>query len=174
VRPKHETKRGGCLEWSEGRWRKFREIVAGAVVDQKFDADPRLARKLCETDGRYLVETNPKDKIWGAGMGREDVRLPFVDTAKSRGGWPYPFQECNLLGRRLMYTRARLQAAIPGAPVRACANPRCDKSALAEPCDRHPGHLKQCCSDACAKKRKPAGTEAGAGGGGGNLAEPYG
>ena len=156
VRPKHETKRGGCLEWCEARWRKFREIVAGAVVDQKFDAEPRLARQLCATDGRYLVETNPKDKVWGAGMGREDVRLPFVDTEKSRGGWPYPFQECNLLGRRLMYTRARLQAAVPGAPVRECANPRCDKSALAEPCDRHPGRLKQCCSDACAKSGEEA------------------
>jgi hypothetical protein len=121
-----------------------------------------------------MVETNPKDKIWGAGMGREDVRLPFVDTEKSRGGWPYPFQECNLLGRWLMYTRARLQAAMPGAPVRTCANPQCDKSALAEPCDRHPGRLKQCCSDACAKKRKHAGTEAGADGGGGKLAGPYG
>jgi predicted NAD-dependent protein-ADP-ribosyltransferase YbiA (DUF1768 family) len=98
--------------------------VAGAVVDQKFDADPSLARKLCATDCRYMVETNPKDQIWGAGMGREDGRLPFVDTTeKGRGGWPYPFQECNLLGRRLMYTRARLQAAVLGATVRPCANP---------------------------------------------------
>jgi predicted NAD-dependent protein-ADP-ribosyltransferase YbiA (DUF1768 family) len=96
------------MEWFEGRWRRFREIVAGAVVDQKFDADLGLARRLCDTEQRYLVETNPKDKIWGAGMAREGIRLSYVDTEKRRGGWLHPFQECNLLGRQLMYARARL------------------------------------------------------------------
>ena len=150
ILPGHETKRGGCLAWDDDRWDRFREEVASAITDQKFDADPGLAQQLRATGQRYLVEVNPRDKIWGAGMGRESTRLPFVDTEKDRGGWKHPFAKCNLLGRRLMYTRARLQATAPGAAFRGCRRPGCRKAALPEPCDKHPGLLKQYCSDNCA------------------------
>ena len=58
----------------------------------------------------------------------------------------------------LATTRERVAAA--GAARRQCANPSCDEAALDEPCDKHPGRRKECCSNECAKHRKPAGKAA--------------
>ena len=72
-------------------------------MDQKFDAHSSLTRKLWAIEQLYLVETNPRDKVWEAGMALGSNRIMFVTTEMGRGGWKYQFRECNPLGRRLVY-----------------------------------------------------------------------
>ena len=85
------TKPFDTTAWESRKVQTMRDIVWS-----KFSQNPKLARKLLATGGRYLEETNWwGDKVWGVYRGEGQ----------------------NLLGKILMDTRARLaneSAAAPG------------------------------------------------------------
>jgi len=66
---------------------------------EKFRQNTGAARRLVATDGAMLVEANPRDWIWGAGLSEQDPGIN--DPASWRGE--------NLLGRILTKVRAELQ-----------------------------------------------------------------
>lgn len=82
--------------WERSR---FGIVVAGNVA--KFGQAPMLRNYLLATKGKVLVEASPQDRIWGAGLTRDDPALD--DPEQWRGE--------NLLGFALMKARAQLLEA---------------------------------------------------------------
>jgi ribA/ribD-fused uncharacterized protein len=66
---------------------------------EKYSQNPDLLEKLLSTDGLLLVEASPYDKIWGIGLGENDLRAQ--DIAEWKGE--------NRLGRVLMKVRDALK-----------------------------------------------------------------
>jgi hypothetical protein len=67
----------------------------------KFSQNAGLRKKLLATGDSILVEANPKDFIWGAGLAQADPDI--LDPSKWQG--------LNLLGRILMQVRDELRQA---------------------------------------------------------------
>jgi hypothetical protein len=84
--------------WAE---RRFDLVVAGNLA--KFGQHPDLRDFLLATGGKVLVESSPRDRIWGTGL------APGDDLATSPEHWP----GLNLLGFALMEVRHRLLAPQP-------------------------------------------------------------
>ena len=81
--------------WAQHR---FDIVVRGSVA--KFSVSAALRDYLVGTGDRVLVESSPRDRIWGIGMGREN---PAADR-------PSRWRGENLLGFALMAARARLRS----------------------------------------------------------------
>lgn len=75
------------------------DIVAGGNT-AKFGQNPELSAFLAATGTTVLVETSPRDRIWGIGMGKDHL------DAESPARW----KGLNLLGFALMEARARLRS----------------------------------------------------------------
>lgn len=76
-------------------WDQHVQLVADAVVLQKFAADPALKTLLLGTGNAIIAECTRKDKIWGTGV---DVDDPFSQ-------YPKTWKGKNILGKALMNAR---------------------------------------------------------------------
>lgn len=89
--------------FDEARWAaaRFDLVTAGNVA--KFGADPALRAHLLATGDDVLVEASPRDRVWGIGLGRENVRAQNPRTWRGQ----------NLLGFALVRARAILRGELP-------------------------------------------------------------
>ncbi len=96
----HEHKlMGGRVSGFDGEtWdaRKVAIVTAGSLA--KFGQNAGLRRRLLDTGDAILAEANPKDFIWGIGLGENDP------AARDPANW----QGLNLLGQVLMRVRETL------------------------------------------------------------------
>ena len=85
--------------FDEARWAaaRFDAVTAGSIA--KFSSTPELRAYLLSTGDSVLVEAAPRDRIWGIGLGRENLLV--AEPAKWRG--------LNLLGFALMRARELLR-----------------------------------------------------------------
>ena len=83
-----------------GLWNEHRVdvVVRGSVA--KFGSDETLRNYLVGTGNRVLVEASPRDRVWGIGMGKDNVSAEL----------PSQWRGNNLLGFALMQARAELVA----------------------------------------------------------------
>ena len=72
----------------------------------KFEQSQQLRDYLLATTGKVLVEASPQDRIWGAGLARDDAAL--ADPEQWLGD--------NLLGFALMKVRSQLLRDAPANP----------------------------------------------------------
>ena len=75
---------------------RFDIVVEGSVA--KFNSTVDLRSYLVGTGDRVLVEASPRDRIWGIGMGKDDLGADQPSKWKGQ----------NLLGFALMQARATL------------------------------------------------------------------
>ena len=80
--------------YDEEVWNSVRYKVMKNILWQKFGQNPEIRNYLISTKGKKLVECNPYDLIWGAGLSLDDN---FQFESNWRGK--------NLLGKALMETR---------------------------------------------------------------------
>ena len=80
-------------------WSCLRGKIMQRGIRAKFQQNSDILNTLLETDGMILAECSPYDKIWGIGLGVDDIRIQ--DTSKWKGK--------NLLGNVLMEVRADLK-----------------------------------------------------------------
>ena len=85
-------------DFDEARWAaaRFDAVTAGSIA--KFSSSPQLKAHLISTGDSVLVEAAPRDRIWGIGLGRENVLVS--QPSKWRGK--------NLLGFALIRARQEL------------------------------------------------------------------
>lgn len=83
-------------------WNEKRQDAMYRAVLEKFRQNPRLKNALLETGDAVLVESSPKDKIWGIGLSEK--------TARQISPQEWPGQ--NLLGQILMKVRQDLSDSI--------------------------------------------------------------
>lgn len=76
-------------------WEEVKEDVMFKALQHKFDANPRLIKKLLDTENLILVEASPYDTIWGVGLKETDPKI--LDPSNWVGK--------NLLGVQLMRLR---------------------------------------------------------------------
>lgn len=79
-------------------WMQKAKDVMRDAVNRKFSQNPELKQKLLNTGTKVLCEANPRDNIWGAGLGMHDSRI--LDS----GNWGQ-----NELGKILMEVRQQLK-----------------------------------------------------------------
>lgn len=79
-------------------WDEARVGIVYSGNRAKFEQNDGARRQLMATDGKMLVEANPRDWIWGVGLAMDDPRL--IHPAEWRG--------TNLLGRILTKVRTDL------------------------------------------------------------------
>jgi ribA/ribD-fused uncharacterized protein len=61
-------------------WNMAAKIVVYKGNYAKFTQNPKLLKVLMATEGTYLVEASPYDKIWGIGLNEADARkIPACD-----------------------------------------------------------------------------------------------
>lgn len=82
-------------KWAAAR---YAIVVEGTV--HKFESHPKLRAFLLGTADRILVEASPRDRIWGIGLGRNNI-----DATN-----PRCWRGQNLLGFALMEARERLRS----------------------------------------------------------------
>ena len=92
----------GFVQETWDRW-KVEIVLQGSQA--KFRQNAGAARQLLATGDAMLVEANPRDWVWGAGVSADDPRLDQPEQ------WP----GSNLLGRIL--TRVRDELRAEGASV---------------------------------------------------------
>lgn len=85
--------------FDETTWKKKAKQVVCEGNHAKFSQNSKLKEFLTSTKGKILVEASPYDKIWGIGLGENDVRALN----------PNEWQGENLLGFCLMEVRSVLQ-----------------------------------------------------------------
>lgn len=78
--------------YDDNIWKEKRVNVAGVGAKEKFTQIPDLKKTLLDTQGTYLVEASPYDKIWGIGLNAADARV----TPEKE--WP----GLNLLGKDVL------------------------------------------------------------------------
>jgi ribA/ribD-fused uncharacterized protein len=64
----------------------------------KYSQNKELKDELLKTKNLILVEVNPRDRIWGIGLGADDDRILNTNSWKGK----------NLLGKVLMQVRKEL------------------------------------------------------------------
>lgn len=90
---KHVKKCGRDVKgYKEEVWVSKRVNVAGIGAKEKFKQNPDIKKVLLNTEGTYLVEASPYDKIWGIGLNAQDAQ----NTPKDK--WP----GLNLLGEQVL------------------------------------------------------------------------
>jgi ribA/ribD-fused uncharacterized protein len=80
-------------------WDRIKEQIMYDVVYTKFSSSPTLSAQLISTGNKTLVEASPFDKIWGVGLGENDIKI------LNEKNW----QGQNLLGKVLMNVRKNLK-----------------------------------------------------------------
>lgn len=85
--------------FNEAMWKQhcFEYVVQGN--SGKFSQNPDLRAFLLSTGDQVLVEASPRDRIWGIGMGANNVDAHHPERWRGQ----------NLLGFALMQVRAQLQ-----------------------------------------------------------------
>lgn len=101
AREPHDHKRLGqaVRGFGQAMWDAEKVAIVTAGNRAKFGQNAGLARKLLATGDALLVEANPRDIIWGAGLAEDDPDI--FDPSKWRGE--------NLLGVVLMQVRAEMR-----------------------------------------------------------------
>lgn len=84
--------------YDDNVWNATRLAIVSNISYNKFSQNDKLKELLVLSDGWELVEASPYDKIWGIGLGEEDVRA--LDKSQWNG--------LNLLGIALMYARDKI------------------------------------------------------------------
>ena len=79
------------------RWDEVSKAVVLRALLAKFVQDAELGNALLATGDALLVEASPRDRLWGAGMGRAAVESAVAEGKPLRGR--------NRLGELLMATR---------------------------------------------------------------------
>lgn len=104
--PKKQKKLGRQVSpWDEEKWVNLRETVMLDALALKFTQNPMLRDLLVGTKDFELVEASPRDKVWGAGMGKARVMAGE------------PLRGTNLLGKCLMMVRKHLQTIMARGEV---------------------------------------------------------
>lgn len=85
------------------RWDAAAGEVVRKALEAKFSQNPELRHALLSTGDALLVEANPRDRIWGAGLGRTGVQAAMLEGKPLRGR--------NRLGVLLMNVRNALREA---------------------------------------------------------------
>ena len=83
--------------WDENKWKSNVEFIAYSVLIAKFSQNNEIAQKLLGTGDKIIAEANPRDKLWGIGIG----------AIKAKQGEKWKGQ--NILGKALMKVRAELR-----------------------------------------------------------------
>ena len=81
-------------------WGQRRQDIMMEALTLKFGQNPELKSKLAATKKKTLVEANPFDKFWGAGLSLHSPKL------ENQREWPGH----NMLGKNLMALRTSLCA----------------------------------------------------------------
>jgi len=99
----HDHKRLGqaVRGFDQAVWDAEKVTIVTAGTRAKFGQNAGLARKLDSTGTAILVEANPRDFVWGAGLAADDPDI--LDPARWRGQ--------NLLGQILMQVRGELRGS---------------------------------------------------------------
>jgi len=79
-------------------WGQRRQEIMREALTLKFDQNPALKEQLAATKNKILVEANPFDKFWGAGLSLYNPKL------EKQRDWPGQ----NVLGKILMELRTSL------------------------------------------------------------------
>lgn len=82
--------------FDEEKWVAARERIVLEGNMHKFEQNEELKEKLLATGTKMIVETSPRDRIWGVGFGEKNAL-----NMKERWG-------LNLLGKALVETRRRM------------------------------------------------------------------
>lgn len=82
--------------FNEEKWVAERERIVLEGNIHKFEQNEELRKKLVGTGTKMIVETSPRDRIWGVGFGEKNAL-----NMKERWG-------LNLLGKALVETRRRI------------------------------------------------------------------
>ena len=97
----------------EQKWDSVKEHVMFSILWHKFSQNPGLRNYLVGTGDKILVEANPLDSYWGAGLDKNEI----LRRANRGPDW-VPSPQTNMLGKLLMKLRTWLQSDIfPGEPV---------------------------------------------------------
>jgi ribA/ribD-fused uncharacterized protein len=99
----HKLMGGRVAGFDQEKWDTHKITIVTTGNRAKFGQNAGLRRRLLDTGDKILAEANPKDFIWGIGLGEDDPAA--LDPANWQGE--------NLLGEILMTVRDEL-AATPG------------------------------------------------------------
>lgn len=96
-----EQKRLGqqVQSFDQATWDASKIGIVYAGNRAKFDQNEGASRQLRSTSGSMLVEANPRDWVWGAGLAIDDPRI----------SQPHEWRGENLLGRILTKVRTDLE-----------------------------------------------------------------
>lgn len=94
------------LSFDNAKWERARFEIVVTGNRAKFEQSQQLRDYLLATTGKVLVEASPQDRIWGAGLARDDAAL--ADPEQWLGD--------NLLGFALMKVRSQLLRDAPANP----------------------------------------------------------
>jgi hypothetical protein len=96
-----EQKRTKVIGLNEKEWQnnKAQEVMREGLI-MKFTQNPTLWTYLMNTENRNLIEANPNDALWGAGLSRNN---PKILDPKNWG--------TNLLGKLLEEIRCKLRTS---------------------------------------------------------------
>ena len=87
---KNLGRRENIANYNETAWRERCIDIMETGLRSKFEQNPRLKDFLMKTGTTILVEANPGDKYWGAGIAIQNPRIwkknPWVGEAKNHMG----------------------------------------------------------------------------------------
>lgn len=86
-------------DFDQDAWTQHRFGIVVKGNHAKFAQNQALGEYLVSTDPKVLVEASPYDKVWGVGLDKNDIRIPF----------PRHWEGPNLLGFALMKVRSFLR-----------------------------------------------------------------
>ena len=97
-------KRSGrkVVPFDAARWDAASSGVVGRALAAKFGQNAELRHALMATGEALLVEASPRDRLWGAGLGKAGVEAALAEGR--------PFRGQNRLGKLLMAVRKELGA----------------------------------------------------------------
>lgn len=100
---------GDPAPFDKDLWGREAERVVERGLLAKFSQNPELRAALLLTGTSTIVECAPRDRLWGAGLGRAKVEMLGETTP---AGSPLALRGQNKLGRLLMRVRAEFRAAV--------------------------------------------------------------
>lgn len=100
---------GDPAPFDKDLWGREAERVVERGLLAKFSQNPELRAALLLTGTSTIVECAPRDRLWGAGLGRAKVEM-LAETTPA--GSPLALRGQNKLGRLLMRVRAECRAAV--------------------------------------------------------------
>jgi ribA/ribD-fused uncharacterized protein len=98
--PKKQKQLGRSVTgYNENTWSKIRFDIMVKILKAKFSQNDLLRNVLLSTENRVIVEASPTDRIWGIGLGEDDLGIEDESNWKGQ----------NLLGKALMEVREYLR-----------------------------------------------------------------